>query len=58
MLDDGPEVNFDREFLGNKIPVYEEPRQLRDIFADPEDEDDIFKIDELVLPEPEPEDGG
>ncbi|MGJ8561236.1 MAG: hypothetical protein ACSHX3_13455 [Litorimonas sp.] len=56
MLDDGPEVNFSREFLGNPVRVEEDQTRLRDIFVDPEADDDIFKIDELVLPEPDPED--
>lgn len=56
LLDDGPEVDFSREFLGNPVRVQEDQTRLRDIFADPPEDEDIFKIDELVLPEPEPED--
>lgn len=56
LLDDGPEVDFSREFLGNPVRVQEDQTRLRDIFADPPEDEDIFKIDELVLPDPEPDD--
>ena len=51
LMDDGPEVSFDREFLGNDIIIQEDPGRLRDLFAEPDD--DAVNLEELVLPDPE-----
>ena len=51
-MDDGPEVRFDREFLGNPIIIEEDPGRLRDLLSEDEEEEDPYAVEELVLPTP------
>ena len=56
LLDDGPEVDFSREFLGNPIRIQDDPGRLRDLLTEPDQDEDLFVIDELILPEPDQDD--
>ncbi|WP_298913044.1 hypothetical protein [uncultured Algimonas sp.] len=52
-IDDGPEVDFSREFLGNPVTIRDDPRRLRDLLTEPEDDEDVIEIEEFVQPDPE-----
>ena len=53
ILDDGPEVDFSREFLSNPVRDPDRGGRLRDLILPEDDQDDdAFDVDELILPEP------
>ena len=56
ILDDGPEVSFDREFLNKPVIVQEDSNRLRDLFKEPEDTTTLpdWMLPE-TLPEPDPD---
>ncbi|MGB3456372.1 MAG: hypothetical protein WBA35_08435, partial [Litorimonas sp.] len=51
MMDDGPEVSFDREFLGNPVIVQGDPGRLRDIFAEPDEDETRLDLEDLFRPD-------
>ena len=55
LLDDGPEVDFSREFLENRIRIEDDANRVRDLFREPDPDETRIMIDELVQPEPDPE---
>ena len=52
ILSDGPEVSFDREFLGTPVRVQEDSGRLRDLFKEPNEEK---KLPDWMLPETLPD---
>ncbi len=55
VLDDGPEVSFDREFLNKPVIVQDDTRRIRDLFSEPDNNNTLpdWMLPE-TLPEPEP----
>ena len=49
LFEDGPEVSFDREFLGNPVRVEGEAGRVRDLFNGPDPEPDDTMLEELIL---------
>ncbi len=58
ILDDGPEVSFDREFLNKPVRIDNDQGRLRDLFTEPDGGKELpdWMLPE-TLPDPEPENG-